>query len=180
MFLVQLVFASIEMIVFDVGTDCLEQVREPFPMLGADRDRIAEAETIGLKNGRLGGPAFGLVRDEHDGSGLRAKPAANLFIERSDARAPVDQEQRGVGIAHCRFGLRPHASGQRVRVLIFETCGIDHPELEAKQIRVTLAAIACHARPVIDQRLALADEPVDLPTLGRPTMATVGRGMAVD
>ncbi len=67
-----------------------------------------------------------------------------------------------------------------MRVLILEPGGVDHPEFEPEQRGFAFAPVARHPGPVVDQREALSDQPVeqvDLPTLGRPTMATVGSGM---
>ena len=54
-----------------------------------------------------------------------------------------------------------HPAGQRVRVLILEARGVDHPELEPEQVGFAFAPVARHSRPVVDQRQALADQPVE-------------------
>ena len=54
--------------------------------------------------------------------------------------------------------IRP---GQRLRVFVLEAGGVDHPEFEPEQARLALAPVAGYARPVVDQRQALADEPVE-------------------
>ena len=69
--------------------------------------------------------------------------------------------KRRVGLAHRGLGLLPHPAGQRLRVLVLEARGVDHPELEPEQLRLAFAAVARDARPVVDQRQALADEPVE-------------------
>ena len=77
------------------------------------------------------------------------------------AFARIDQEQGGVGLAHRGFGLLAHSARQGLRILVLETGGVDHAEVEAEQLRFALAAVAGDAGPVVDQRQALADEPVE-------------------
>ena len=48
-----------EMLVLDVGAEQVEQVDDTFAMLGADRDRIAEAERIGFEPSGFARAAFG-------------------------------------------------------------------------------------------------------------------------
>ncbi len=42
-----------------------------------------------------------------------------------------------------------------------EARGIDHREGEIAEARLPFAAVARHARPVVDQRKPLADQPVE-------------------
>ena len=100
----------------DVRAQRLEQIGDAFAMLGAERDRIAEAERDRLRGCPLSaGAAFGLVGDDDDRRRLGAQPAGDFLVERGEAVARVDQEQRGVGIAHRGFGLRAHPARQRLR-----------------------------------------------------------------
>ena len=91
----------------------------------------------------------------------RAQPAADLLVERGHAGAGVDQEQGDVGVAHRGAGLRAHPPGQGLRVLVLIAGGVDHPEFEPEQARLALAPVAGHARPVVDERQLLADQPVE-------------------
>ena len=143
------------------GAQRLEQIGDALAMLGAERDRIAEPEPIGFEDAALPGMAFGLVGDDDHRRALGAQPAADLLVERSQALARVDHEQRRVGIAHRGLGLVAHPARKRMRVLILEAGGVDDPEFEAEQLGLALAAVAGHARPVVDQRQPLADEPVE-------------------
>ena len=95
------------------------------------------------------------------GVALGAEPAADFLVERREALARIDQEQRRVGVAHRGLGLLAHPSGQAMRVLVLEARRVDHPEVEPEQLRLALAPVASHARPVVDQREALADEAVE-------------------
>ena len=54
--------------------------------------------------------------------------------------------------------IRP---GQRLCILVLETGSIDHPEVEAEQLRLAFAPVAGDAGTVIDEREALAHEPVE-------------------
>lgn len=58
----------------------------------------------------------------------------------------------------------------------FKTCRIDDLKLQIVELGIVDAPVARDVWQVIDQRQLAADEAigsVDLPTLGRPTMATV-------
>jgi hypothetical protein len=150
-----------KMLVLDVRPKRFKQVRDAFAMLGAHRDRIAEPKPVCIEDPRLTCPSLGLVTDDDHWGGFDAQPAPDLLVEWSHPFARVDQEQGGVGVTHCRFGLRTHPPRQGVRVLVLEPRRIDHPKVEPEQLRLALAAVARHARPVVDQREALADEPVE-------------------
>lgn len=105
--------------------------------------------------------ALGLVGNQDDRRRFRAQPAPDFLVERIDALARVDEEQRRVGISHGRRRLHAHPAGKRVRILVLETCRVDHPELEAEQLGFAFAPVAGYARAVVDERKALADEPVE-------------------
>ena len=109
----------------------------------------------------FGGAAFGLVGDDDHRRGFDPEPAADLLVERGQAFARIDQEQSRVGVAHRGLGLLAHSAGKRLRVLVLEARGVDHPELESEQVRLALAPVAGDAGAVVDQRQALADEPVE-------------------
>ena len=139
----------------------LEQVDHALAMLGAHRDRLAEAQRPGLDDAGLAGAALGLVGGEDDRRGLAAQPAGDLLVERGQAGAGVDQEQGGVGLADRGDGLRPHPAGQGLGILVLVAGGVDDPEFEAEQGRLALAPVAGHAGPVVDQRQLPADQPVE-------------------
>ena len=128
------------------------------------------------------GAPFGLVGGDDHRRRFGPQPAADLLVERGQALARVDQEQGDVGVAHRGLGLLAHPAGQRLRVLVLEAGGVDHPEIEPEQAAPRPRAgrgsrpgrSSTSARRLPTSRL----NRVDLPTLGRPTMATVGRGMA--
>jgi hypothetical protein len=95
------------------------------------------------------------------GVGLAAQPAPDLLVERNHSGPRVDQEQRDVGLAHRRTGLRAHAAGQRIGVFILIARGIDDPEVEPEQVRLALAPVAGHAGAIVDQRQPPADQAIE-------------------
>src|SRR3954452_2802914 len=145
----------------DVRSKRLEQVGETLAMLGADCDRIAKAKAVGLIGALLARAAFRLVRNDYDGSGLRAKPAANFLVRGRQTLAPVDQKQGRIGIANRRIGLLAHPSRKRVRILIFENRGLDPPKLQTEQAGPAFAPAAPHPRAIIAQPQPLPNEPVE-------------------
>src|SRR3954465_7752549 len=149
------------MLVLHVRADRLEKVGKAFAMLRTDRDRVSQSQPVSVEDSNIGGPAFSLVCDDHNRRRRRAKPATNLFVERSDTLAPVEQEQGRIGIAHGGVGLLPHAPRKGMRVLVLEACGVDHSELEPEQAGVTLAPVTSYPRPIVDERKSLADEAIE-------------------
>ena len=168
-------------VALDQGAQRLEQIGDALAMLGADRDRITEAEPKGFEDAGFGSAALGLVGDDDHRRRLDPQPAADLLVERSQALAGIDHEQGRVGLAHRGLGLL-RASGQAA-------CARPRPRSPAVSItrnsrpislaspsrrsRVTPGRSSTSARRLPTSRL----NRVDLPTLGRPTMATVGSGM---
>ena len=141
--------------------EMLEQVDDALAMLGAHRDRLAEAQRPGLHDPGLAGAALGLVGGEDDRGGLAPQPAADLLVERGEAGAGVDQEERGVGLAHRGDGLGAHPAGKGVGVLVLVAGGVDDPEIQAEQARLAFAAVAGDSGPVVDERELAADQPVE-------------------
>ncbi len=148
-------------------------------MLGRDRDGLAQSERIALENARLAGAAFGLVGGKHHGHVLPAQPATDLLVERGDAGARVDHKQRCVGVLQRDLGLRAHPAGQAVRLLVLPPGGVDRLELEAGKPGLAEAPVTRHPRLVVDQRDALADQPVEqrrLADVGAPDDDDLGEG----
>ncbi len=130
-------------------------------MFGRQRHRLAEAERVGLEASGLPGGAFHLVGDQHG----RLAGAAHQFGEGAVVgdrpRARVDHEEHRVGLRDRRLGLGAHAAGQTVRRRLFEAGGIDDGEVQVAEPGFALAAVARHARAVVDQGDAPADQPVE-------------------
>src|SRR3546814_10747650 len=65
----------------DDRAERVEQIDQPFAMFGAERERIVEAERIGLHQPRLALLALGLVDDQDDRRVLAAQPARDFRSE---------------------------------------------------------------------------------------------------
>ena len=76
------------------------------------------------------------------------------------------------------FGLRPHATGHTLRRRLFQAGGVDDGKIEIAKPALALAAVARYARPVIDQRQAAADQPVEQGRLAHIGPADDGEGEA--
>ena len=91
----------------------------------------------------------------------------------------VDDEENDVGLEDREFGLPAHPAGQRVLRRVVEPGRVDQREIEVAEFEPLLpAASRGHARLVVDESQLATDEAavmnkVDLPTLGRPMMATL-------
>ena len=138
---------------------------------------------IGLEHARLRrrGPRPCWRRPPPAWSRARSQ-RADFLVQRRHAFARIDHEQRDVGLAHRRLGLRAHPAGQCVRILILEARRCRSPGIRGRAGSPRPHAgrgsrpgrSSTSARRLPTSRL----NSVDLPTLGRPTMATVGMGMS--
>ena len=145
----------------DIGRQRVEQVAQPFAMLGRDRDRVAQPQTIGLADAGNAGAALGLVGDQDDRRLLLAQIARDQRIERGDTLACVDDEQHDVGVAHRLFGLAAHPRLHTGIVNVLQPGRVDDAERRAGQHRIGLAAVTGDARLIVDDRQALAAQAVE-------------------
>jgi hypothetical protein len=130
-------------------------------VLGRDRHRLAETERIGFQHARLGGTAFALVG--HQDRGLAGAPhdIRERLVDRRRTRPGVNQKEHRIGGGERGLGLRLHAAGEAVGRGGLQAGGINHREVEIAEPRRAFAAVAGDAGQVIDQRQALADQPVE-------------------
>ena len=89
------------------------------------------------------------------------QPAANLLVQRGDARPSVNHEQRHIGASNAHLGLRAHAAGQAGGIGILPAGGIDDGEIEADEMGLAHAPVSRDAGLIVDQRQFLADESVE-------------------
>ncbi len=142
-------------------TQRVVKVGQALAMLGADRDRFAEAERIGFERARLAGAALAFVGDEDRGLARLAHQIGEGAIGRRRAGARIDEKQHGIRLRHRRRGLRLHSPREAFALGIFEAGGIDHLERKIAEPGFALPPVARHARLVVDQRQAAADQPVE-------------------
>ena len=117
-----------------------------------------------------------LVGEQDDRLVGAAHAAGEMPIGRRHPGARVDHEQDRVAIGERGFGLRAHPPGERGGVALLQAGGVDDREFEiaeraspSRRSRVTpgVSSTSASLRPT--SRL----NSVDLPTLGRPMMATL-------
>jgi hypothetical protein len=84
-----------------------------------------------------------------------------MLIERRDAGAGIDHEQDNIGLGDCGIGLGAHTAGQGLVCGILQPGGIDDIDAQIADPRLTLAAVAGNAGPVVDQRQPAADQTVE-------------------
>ncbi len=122
---------------------------------------LAEAQPPRLADAFGTNLALGLVGGDDDRRVAVAQPAGDFLVNRGDAGARIDQEQRDIGHGEARLSLRAHPPRQGRGVVLLETGGVDYAEIHADEMALALAAIARHAGRVIDQREFLADQAVE-------------------
>ena len=130
-------------------------------MFGGKRDGFAQPQPPGFDHPGLARLPFGLVgRKDHMGV-LLAQDVGENLVRGQHARPGVDQEQAGIGHLDRALGQAAHPPFERVVGGIFEPGRVDHGKPHLPQPRLALAQIARDAGLVVDERKALADEPVE-------------------
>ena len=137
------------------------EIGEPLAMLGRDRDRIAEAEPIGLDEAGFRRPALALVGDQDRRLAGPAHQIGKGAVGRRRSGARVDQEEHRVGGGDGGLGLRLHAAGEAFGGGLIEAGGVDHREGEIADPRAPFAPVAGDAGAVVHQGETLADQAIE-------------------
>ena len=114
-----------------------------------------------LRQAGLAGAALAFVGDQDHLAGALAQPVGEGLVERQHAGPRVDQEQhhgRGVDGA---FGEAAHARLERLAADRLPAGGVEQGEGEIAELRLLLAHVARHARRVVDDGAAPADQAVE-------------------
>ena len=143
------------------STKRIIEFAEAFAVLGGKGDRIAEAEAEGLIGAVAPRHALGLVGDDDDRLAGAAHRRGEMAVGGGDPGARVDDEEDRVAVEQRGLGLRAHAAGERLGIALFEPGGVDDGEGEIDEPRLALAAVARHARLIVDERELPADQPVE-------------------
>src|SRR5688572_10880152 len=81
-------------------------------------------------------------------------------ITGGEAGAAVDDEDDGVGLDHCLFGLARHLDEDALRRARLETAGVDRDEGTRTVARLSVMPVARHARHVVHDGVAASREAV--------------------
>ncbi len=154
------------------------EIGQALVVLGGNRDRIAEAERVGVEPPAFAGGAFHLVGDQHDRLARLADELCEYAIDAGRTAARIDHEKYRIGLRHGSLSLRAHATGEALGRRFLKSRGIDHGEIKIAEPGLAFAAVARHARAVVDQRHAPADQPVEQSRLADIGAADDGDGEA--
>jgi hypothetical protein len=155
--------------------DVVEQIGDAAPVHGADRPRLAEPEAPQLGGLRVADRVVGLVGTRMTGACSRAA-SAHVLIGGGGADVDVDDEQDGIRQVDGHLGLGGHggidALGVGLPAPVSTTVKRrpSHSALYETRSRVTpgVSSTTASRRPMM--RFTRAD----LPTFGRPTIASTG------
>src|SRR5215475_9831613 len=145
----------------DEARQRLVQVAQAFAVLGRDRDRLAQPQSMRLGQPLLAGAALAFIGDQDYLAGPLAQPGGKALVERQYARARIDQEQHDVGTVDGTLGEATHARLQRLAAGRLPARGIEQREGKIAQLRRGLAHVAGHARRVVDDGAAATDQTVE-------------------
>ncbi len=91
-----------------------------------------------------------LLATSTTGLSRRRRTVGEQLVQRRDALAGVDHEQRHVGLVDGQLGLAAHARLQALVGDVLEAGGVDQVEVEIAQPAGGEAAVAGDAGPVVD------------------------------
>ncbi len=154
----------------------LVEIGQALAVLGRDRHRLAEPERIGFVHARLRRPALALVGDQDRGlAGLRTRSAKARSTGVGPARASIRKSMASAAaiaasVCACMRPVRlAGAASSSPAVSIAVKVRSPSRARPSRRSRVTPGRSSTSARRLPTRRL----NSVDLPTFGRPTMATV-------
>ncbi len=140
--------------------DLVEQVADPEPALGGDRDRLAEAEAVEVVDDRVADLVH-LVHDHQRRAAVAAQALADREVEIGEAALRVHQEHHQVGEPDRDLGLAPHVRVAALEGGGQEAAGVHQHERAPRPLGGRGVAVARDAGPVVDHRSALAQDTVE-------------------
>jgi hypothetical protein len=144
-----------------IRPDGLLQIGQTETMLGGQGNRLPQAQAVGLEQPRLALPAFAFVGHQHHRPPPFAQHLGEDLVHRRDSGPRVDQKEGDVGVLEGALGLCAHPGLETAAPGILESRRVDHPEAEIEKVPLPLAAVPGHARLVMHQGEALADQTVE-------------------
>ncbi len=159
----------------------------PRPWAAETADRLPEAERVEVGHGGLVGGAVDLVGDDDHGQIRPAQDLGDLGVALAQPGAGIEHDRDRVGVGDRHAGLVLDGARQRVLGGEVNPAGVDQVEAHAVPLALERLAVARHARLLVDDRLAAADEPVDQGRLADvriaddrdPGQTRVGHGAAI-
>jgi hypothetical protein len=84
-----------------------------------------------------------------------------MLVRRRQPGACIDDEEHHVGFRDGRLGLLAHAAGERRVARLLKAGGVDQPEAQRAEFRISLAPVAGDARQIMNERLAAPDQAIE-------------------
>jgi hypothetical protein len=138
----------------------VEQLADAAPVAGGHREHVDEAEPERLGGGGLGLGGVDLVRRDEHRLARAPQHLGDILVDGGDPLAGVQHEHHHVRFVQRAQRLLAHgaqdAGGRRV-----EASGVDDAEAHRTPVSDAVAAIARHARHVLDQGRPPTDEAVE-------------------
>ena len=147
-----------------LGQSCTQRLvkaGQSFAMLGADRNRFAKAQRVGVERTQLTRAAFALIGQNDRGLAALANQIRKSAIGRGGAGARIDQKKDCIRMRHRCRRLRLHPRRKAIAFGLVEAGRVDNFKREIAELRVTFAPVARHARAIIDERQASPDQAVE-------------------
>ena len=153
-----------------------QQIGKAKRVLGRKRQRFSKAKLEGAVKAGLRRAAFALVRHEHERLARGPHELRDPAVRGGGAGPCVDHEHDEVGFSDGLRGLLRHTRGDAARLGVFKTGGIrqdDRVPADAEFVSLRSRVRPGMSSTSASRLPANLLNRVDLPTLGRPMIATV-------
>ena len=152
-----------------VGEQVIQQLGDPDSMFGRQRIELVLSQAIEIGDERIGFRRIDLVDHKKDGFVCPAQRPHDFFIRRGESCPGIEDEDQNIRLGNGELGLLPDQIQHALVGRGIKSSGIDQAKLPITIGAVGIVAISGHARHIVDDRRARAENPlnrVDLPTLG--------------
>jgi len=117
-------------------------------VLGADGVNVAQAELAKIFGFGGHGCALNLVDGEEYGLAAADEELDEIVVGAGQLRASIDDEDKGVGLLKCDFGLVVDFGGNQLGVVRDDATGVDQAKLAAAPVVLAVDPVAGNARLV--------------------------------
>ena len=130
----------------------LEERHHPLIVSRRDRMRLAEAETMEIRDSHVEVESLRLVDGQDHGFAAAARQLRHELVLGRKTRPSIDQYDQTVRLGNRSFGLRDHEALDLVGVgVLHQPTGIDHDAGDLRSARETVLPVAREAGEVRDQ-----------------------------
>ena len=144
-----------------IAHDLVEQISKAQPLRRGKGNRVAQPQGIELVHRFLELWRIDLVYAEHHGLFALSEHGRDLHIRRGHALPSVHEEQDYIRRLNGKLRLPAHLHGNLILAGGLDSAGIDQGKGIVQPLRIAINAVARHARRILHDGDAPADQPVE-------------------